>query len=499
MNKRKLESLPQTPGVYKFLDKSRNVLYVGKALNLRNRVKSYFNAELYDRPRIKLMIPKISDIQIIETNNDIESLVLESVLIKKLQPKFNSEKKDDKAYSWIYISTKDEFPVIKIVRSISEKELKNGKLFGPYPSTIATKRVFTYLRRIYPFCTCKKGEKKECFYFHLKLCPGPYQGHISKKNYRKNINEIIKFLSGRKRGQIVEMQNIMKKYSKSKQYEKAAQMRDKIRDLTYLGENTDFSIDDNEISYIERRKKVLKQNFIDLKMELGIKQLKRIECYDISNIQGKDAYGSMVVAEDGEIRRGEYRVFRIERMSKPDDPAMLKQVLQRRFDLKNKKKYATSPDLILIDGGKSQLSVVKNCIPNGITLLGISKGKRLKKRKMKLLDEYWITFKNRIEQIDIQNKSVLIDLRDEAHRFALMYHRKARIRKCKMSELDGIDGVGVKRRGILIKQFKTIEGIKKASLDELSMALKNKKVSEQIYRHFNHHLPHSFLEVSSES
>jgi excinuclease ABC subunit C len=483
MNKSKLDTLPTTPGVYKFLDKNGEILYIGKALNLRARVKSYFSSDLYDRPRVKQMIPFIGDVEIIETNNEIESLVLESALIKQYKPFYNSDKKDDKSYAWIYISTKDKFPTVKIIRKITGKELKRGRLFGPYPSSSATKRIFTYLRKIYPFCTCKRANSKECLYFHLGLCPGPHQGHITEEEYRKNINEIIKFLSGRKRGQIKEMESVMKEYSATKQYEKAAELRDKIEDLKYLGEKIDFEANETEQSYKKRRKIVLKQNFLDLKNELGLKNLSRIECYDISNIQGKEAYGSMVVAQDGEIKRSEYRVFRIKDIDTPNDPAMLKHVILRRFNQLNQNKYSRSPDIVLIDGGKSQLSVLRKYVPNEIHLLGISKGKRLKRKGSRLLDEFWFFSKDGIKRVDIMNKEVLIDLRDEAHRFAILHHRKARIRKGRESELSKIEGVGEKRRKLLIKQLGSIDRIKRATVKELNKIIKNRKVSEKIYNY----------------
>ena len=203
MKLNEIDGLPITSGVYKFLNSKSTILYIGKANNLRNRVRSYFNNELYDRPFVKQMIPQINSIEIVRTNNEIESLVLESALIKKFSPKYNSDLKDDKSYVWIYITTKDDFPTVKIVRKISDEELKRGEIFGPYPKGSTVKRVFTYLRKLYPFCTCSRKSSKECLYFHLGMCPGPYQGHISKRDYRKNINEIIKFLRGRKFGQIL--------------------------------------------------------------------------------------------------------------------------------------------------------------------------------------------------------------------------------------------------------------------------------------------------------
>jgi excinuclease ABC subunit C len=493
--KQKLDILPQSPGVYKFLDKDGQILYIGKATNLRSRVKSYFSSDLYDRPRVKQMIPLISDVQIIETDNEIESLVLESVLIKEHKPFYNSDKKDDKSYVWIYISTKEKFPTVKIVRKINNKEFKKGQLFGPYPSSAATRRIFTYLRKIYPFCTCKKESSKECLYFHLGLCPGPHQGHITEKDYRKNINEIIKFLKGRKRGQINKMEKKMYQYSKEKNFEKAAKLRDRINDLKYLGEKIDLSPDDTESSYKERRKKVLKEEFEDLRSELGLKKLQRIECYDISNIQGQKAYGSMVVAVNGEIKRDQYRIFKIDDIKKANDPAMLKRVLERRFDIKNKGKYPSDPDIVLIDGGKSQLSVLlplrNNTIPKDTHLLGISKGKRLRRKGTRQIDEFWFVINSNnkneekeIKRVDIVNNSILVDLRDEAHRFAILHHRKARRRSAKKSELDQIPGVGEKRRRALLKHFKGVGDIKKATKEEINKVVSNKTVSENIYQYF---------------
>ncbi len=486
----KLEYLPQKTGVYKFYDKNGNIIYIGKALNLKNRVLSYFNSSLNGRPYVKKMIPLISEVKVVETNNEIESLVLESTLIKKYKPKFNSELKDDKSYAWIYISTKDTFPTVKIVRNINSEDIKRGKLFGPYPNISSAKRVFTYLRKLYPFCTCsqskvKKG--KQCLYLHLGLCPGPYQGLISKEDYRKNINEIINFLKGKKRGHILQLEKQMKEYSLNEEFEKAAQLRDKINDLNYLGESIDFGINDTEESYTQRRKQLLINKFSHLGEELGIVNLYRIECYDISNIQGKEAYGSLVVAEDGEILRNKYRIFRIESINTPDDMHMLKEVISRRFDNKNKAKYDKSPEIVLIDGGIAQLSVLEEFVPKEITLLGITKGRKYKRKGGRLLDEFWKIDREtkKVNKIKITNKEILIDLRDEAHRFAIMHHRKARIRNGMQSEILQIDGVGPKRKKKLLKEFKSVENLSKSSFEEINRVLNNKKISLVVFKHFN--------------
>lgn len=479
---KKLEALPHNPGVYRFLDDTGQILYIGKAVNLYNRVHSYFREDLNDRPWVRQMMPYVKDLQVTEVNNEIEALVLESALIKKYQPKYNSELKDDKSYAWIYISTKDKFPTVKIVRTLNQKEYQNGELFGPYPSGIIVKRIFVYLRKLYPFCNCCKEGSKESLYYHLGLCPGPYQGHISEADYRGNINEIIKFLKGRKHGQIEDLEKKMRNYSREKSYEKAAQLRDRINDLKYLGEKIEFTYFDTEEDYVQRRRRTLKKNFDGLRTELGLEKLNRIECYDISNIQGKEAYGSMVVAQDGEIKRSEYRIFKIKGLNTPNDPAMLKEVLIRRFE---NKEFNTLPDIVLVDGGKSQLGIVHSVIPSDIFVLGISKGKRHKRKGGRLVDEFWGMYGEDTKQLDIQNNSLLIDLRDEAHRFAITHHRKARSREGQKSILENIPGVGVIRRKALMKKFGSIENIKKASYEEIYSIIKNKNTTEEIIKEFN--------------
>jgi excinuclease ABC subunit C len=483
----KLESLPQVPGVYKFLDKEGNILYIGKALNLRTRVNSYFRGDINDRPRIRQMMPKVIDLEIVETNNEVEALVLESALIKKYKPKYNSDLKDDKSYAWIYVSTKDEFPTVKIVRTLTKNEHRNGKLFGPYPSGLAIKRVFTYLRKLYPFCTsCDPTEERPSLYYYLGLCPGPYHGYISKEEYRKNIKEIVKFLNGRKKGQIQSLERRMKSYSKEKQYEKAAELRDRINDLNYLGQDIEYGYHKEPSTYKSKRAISRCLSFEELEMELDIDDLKRIECYDISNMQGKHAYGSMVVAQDGALDRSQYRIFKIRGKDTPDDPAMLREVLQRRLKHiggVDDRSLGSKPDIILIDGGKSQLSVLKKNLPEKIILMGISKGKHLKRAGFRKMDEFWIVRNGGIYRIDIENPALLIDLRDEAHRFAITHYRKKALKEGKKSILESISGVGDKRRKELLKEFKDIKGIRNATVDEIDKVIRNRTVSESIHSH----------------
>lgn len=479
----KLEALPNTVGIYKFLDKEKNVLYVGKALNLKSRVSSYFRGSLIDRPKIQQMIPLIDDIIVQEVNNEIEALILESALVKKLLPPFNSDLRDDKSYAWIYVSTRDEFPTVKIVRSIKKGEFKRGRMFGPYPSGYTIKRVYRYLRRIYPFCICKNKDCKSSLDYHIGLCPGPYANSISKEEYRKNINNIIKFLSGKQSNHIKRLEKEMRMYSKKHEFEKAAQLRDRIKDLRYVGESIEFTYYDDAFSYQSKREKARRASFFSLELELGIKNIKRIECYDISNIQGKNAYGSMVVAQDGELKRSDYRIFKIKGFKSPDDPGMLKEVLTRRFKRVEKgidDSLSSRPDIVLIDGASTQISVVKESIPEGIFLMGISKGKHLKRKGGLKVDEFWLLKKGEILQGNIQNPEILIDLRNEAHRFAISHYRRKSIQESKRSLLDNIPGVGEKRKKELKKRFGSIENMRKASIEEILDVVKSEKVARNI-------------------
>ena len=489
MLKQKLETIPNKPGIYKFMDKKGKILYVGKATNLRNRVSSYFNSSIQDRPWIVTMMPLVKDIQVIETDYDVEALILESSLIKKYKPKYNSDLKDDKSYAWIYISTKDEYPTVRIVRNISKKELRRGKIFGPYPNGSSVKVLFNYLRKLYPFCNCcKASDPRPSIYFDLGLCPGPYHGYISKEKYRENIENIVDFLKGKKKNTIKELEQQMKIYSIEQKYEEAGQLRDKIDDLKYLNSNMRFSYENTGETYLEKRKEALRKSLESISNDLNIPVPERIECYDISNIQGKNAYGSLVVAQEGEIQRNMYRIFKIKEKDTPDDFGMLKEVLERR--LKNIGRNADetlseSPDLVLIDGGKGQLGELKDLIPEDIVLMGISKGKRLKRKGKKQIDEFWLRKDEDIKQVKMKDPNIFINLRDEAHRFAISHHRIARIKEIKRSELEKISGVGEKRRKILIKEFKSVENIKKQNMGNLNKVLKNKKVSEEIYKYFH--------------
>lgn len=479
-----LDLLPSRVGVYKFYDLNAEILYVGKAVNLRARVSSYFREDHYDRPHIIPMISKIVQIEFIETENEIEALVLETALIKKLLPKFNIDQKDDKSYAWIYISMMDELPQVNIIRSINRKRFKNGRVFGPYPSGRAIRQLYKYIRQLHPFCTCT-NPTRPCLYYHMGLCINPKFGEYTHEQYMESINGIIKFLEGNKKRHIFEMEKKMKNYAADQKYESAAELRDKIVDLKHLGNRIRGRKKVDDIEYIENRNKMLSAEVKHIAKELGVESLDRIECYDISNIQGEHSYGSMVVSLDGQRETSQYRAFKIKTVIGPDDYASLHEVLQRRVrhikNNPNDTSLNSRPNMVLIDGGKGQLRSVADVIPEGVFLLGISKGRKYKKQGGRKVDEFWVNRNGVILQIKIKNPRVLINLRDEAHRFALKHHRKARQFTKKKSILDTVKGLGPKGKKKLLIKFGSVESMKKVSVLELNNVINNKGVSDRLY------------------
>lgn len=479
-----LNNIPNSSGVYKFFDKKNNILYIGKALNLKSRISSYFKNNHIDRPHIQSMIKLIKRFEIIETENDIESLILESNLIKKYKPKFNIDLKDDKSFSWIYISSNEDFPRVSIVHSLNKKNYEKGKIFGPYPKASSAKRIWTYIRKVYPFRTCN-SMKGPCLYSHIDLCPAPCINNISVDEYRKNINNIIRFLEGKDKSITKNLKSQMKEYADLNNFEEALVLRDKINDLEYLSNVVDIDNLYSEKDYLFSRVQKIQESIRLIEKVLNLKNINRIECYDISNIQGKFAYGSMSVSKKLNLDNSLYRIFKIKNVfSKPNDIEMLKEVLYRRLKHLNSPLKDSSlserPDLVLLDGGSAHLSSLFNLIPRDIGVLAISKGKGKK-------DEFWILNqeKKKVEKILIPNNYLFTQLRDEAHRFGVKYYRKNIMKYQKKSELDYIEGVGFKRKKSLIKSFGDLEGIKKASLEELNIVLNNESVSKKVFNYFN--------------
>ncbi len=430
----KLQILPKSPGVYKFLDGDRKILYIGKAANLRQRVSSYFKEAHVDRPHIIPMISKIHDIEYVKTVNEVDALILEAALIKKHQPKYNVDLKDDKSFGWIYVSTRERIPQVKIVRSINKKDYKGGRLFGPYPHGMTIRRVYKYIRKIYPFCNCK-NDREELLYNQIGLCPGPNIGEVPLDEYKKHIGKLCDFLNGKVASPIRDLEREMRKQTEIKNYEKASILRDKINDLRYITQKIDIDHLSTERDYKIKRRALLKKSNMELAKELNLEKINRIECYDISNMGGDFSYGSMVVANSGVIDSSDYRAFKIKDVEGADDYASLGEVLQRRLShIKKSDETDTSlsmrPDIILLDGGKGQVNSAAGAVPDDIILMGISKGRKFKRAGGRKRNQYWLRVigedgKKEVQQIILKSDFILVNLRDEAHRFAIKFYRRS--------------------------------------------------------------------------
>jgi excinuclease ABC subunit C len=378
--KEKIKDFPVTPGVYEFIGDNGEILYVGKAKCLKNRVKSYFAKEIGRGPTIDIMVGLAKEIKYIETESEIEAVILEADLIGKLKPKYNIRQKDDKSFLAIQI-TKEEFPRVGLVRfrdiDLSDKSFD---YFGPYPSGELLKKSLRYLRRIFPFRDCS-GTKytkyssfsRTCLYGDLGICDGPCVHPEHKKQYRQSINYLKNFLRGKKREITAKLEAQMVSLSKQRKFEQASIIRDRLRALEHI-KDVAVGLKDDVLS---------PTNII----------FKRIECYDISNISGQFSVGSMVVFENGVPNKGEYRKFRIKDQGTGDtenlegDIGMMAQVLKRRFSNDWQK-----PDLLIIDGGIAHLNMAKRILNErklDISILAIAKGAKEIKMNFTLASRSW--------------------------------------------------------------------------------------------------------------
>ena len=399
--------MPSNSGVYQFFDKTGQLLYIGKAKNLKNRVKSYFvdcEKILTERgPAIFQMVEQIAKLKIIETDSEIEAIFLEAEMINKLKPKYNSRQKDDKSFYLIRID-KSEIPTVELVR-VRNVNLKNRQFyyFGPYSSADLIKRSLRILRKIFPYRNCSKTKfsrqeklKRACLYGDIKLCEAPCSDNKMVLENQKNVNYIRQFLSGKKKNIVREMEKELIKKVKIEDFESAAILRDKIAALSHLHR---FSVG-------------IRDSFFDFQ---NFSRFARIEAYDISNIGGDFAVGGMTVATLGKIDKDEYRKFKIKTVSGANDIAMMIEVLSRRI-----KNDWPLPNLLIIDGGATHLKAVSKLFENkNIPIVAIAKGPDRKK------DEFHFSSPGLAEIIgkNIEIKNLILQLRDESHRFSQSYYR----------------------------------------------------------------------------
>jgi excinuclease ABC subunit C len=450
---KKLKSLPFSPGVYIFYGKDRKILYVGKAGSLKDRVGSYFRtdsnlrmnpnlriANNVNRP-IEMFISEVKDLEIKKTDTVLEAYILEQELIKKFQPKYNVDGKDDKSFCYVIV-TKEEWPRFVILRKTdlnkiynlqftiynqfpisNEKILKNkkrlkaesqklkaSKVYGPYIARHQIETALKILRKIFPYHSKLQKTEKECLDYQIGLCPGPYDGAISKEDYRKNIHAIQMILEGKKKSLVSKMKKEMEGYSEKHEFEKAGEVRNKIFALQHIQDIALISFRNENfqfpISNFQKNSKFKIQN-----------SKFRIEGYDISNISGKYSVGSMVVFDnsEGDIKpnKSQYRKFKIKTIEGANDVGAMEEVLARRF-----RNSWPRPNLIILDGGKGHLNMARKILRNfhlEIPLIAVAKGPKRKK-----LDIYSFGTTPEIP------KNITEQVRDEAHRFAIKYHRKVR-------------------------------------------------------------------------
>lgn len=611
-----IKNLPDKPGVYLMKNSLGEVIYVGKAKVLKNRVKSYFQKSKNHSEKVKVMVKNIAEFEYIVTDSEMEALILECNLIKKYNPKYNILLKDDKFYPFIKITVNDDYPRVFVTRRFAKD---GSKYFGPYTNGSAVYETLDLIYKIFPLRNCKlvikeNGEKvRPCLNYHIKKCLGPCGGHISKEEYGKMINDIIDILSGKETYITKMLKSDMEKAAEELEFEKAASLRDKIlsinaiaekqkifktmegdedfinieqdekdsciqvffsRDGKVIGrehfifENTanegigeiieDFigsfyggtakipktiyvpQIDNfdlmEEYLTIKRGSKVwikvpqkgqkkemlemvknnaritlekfkdkyLKDKEINRISLLELQDLleleecpQRIEAYDISNIQGVDSVGTMIVFEEGRAKNSDYRRFKIKTVKGANDYDSMREILTRRFnhgldeikaiqqrDLKlSAGKFSTFPDLIMMDGGKGQVNVALEVLQSlniDIPVCGLVKDDKHQTRG--------IIYNN--NELIINKGSNLMQLirriQDEVHRFAITYHRSLRDKRTLHSVLDDIPYVGEKRRRALLVKFGSIDNIKKASMQELLETQSiDKKSAESIYNYFN--------------
>ncbi|OGU62151.1 MAG: excinuclease ABC subunit C [Ignavibacteria bacterium RBG_13_36_8] len=597
----KLNALPALPGIYQFLNEKGKVIYIGKAKNLRSRIRSYFQKNV-DSPKTQVMVSKITDLQVIITDSEIEALVLESNLVKKLKPRYNINLKDDKSFPYIRV-TDEPFPQIFPTRDL----VKDGsKYFGPYTDVKNMKASLRMINQLFKIRSCKyditqetiKNKKyKVCLDYHIKKCDGPCEGLISKKEYGDMVNEVIKLLKGKTDDLIDDIKIKMKHASEKMKFEKAAELRDKIEQLQvysakqkvvsddfedrdvisaavegkdvaatilnirigklvgkkqltlnseenedldsvyeaivkfYYGEyvevpheiimETTPSDSESLLEWLntraERRCKFVipqrqsntksllnmcKQNAILQLKEIQIQRMKKegsvpyalsalqrdlrlkslprkIECFDISNLQGSDSVASMVVFVDGKPKKSLYRKYIIKSVEGPDDFASMREVIERRYG-KAKEEKESLPDLIMVDGGKGQLSSAitvlekigfKNC-----QIIGLAKR----------LEEVFLPGNAEAQSIPKTSSSLklLQHVRDEAHRFAITFHRHRRDKRTLTTELLDIKGIGQNAAEKLLKEFESIEKIRKATEDELQNVV-GKAKAKLIFDYYN--------------
>lgn len=599
-----LKKLPSKPGVYLMHDAQDTIIYVGKAINLKNRVRQYFQSSRNKGPKIEKMVTKIHRFEYIVTDSELEALILECNLIKEHRPRYNTMMTDDKSYPFIKVTLGEDYPRVLFSRNMKKDK---SKYYGPYTSAGAVKDSIELVNRIFGLRTCNRslpkdiGKERPCLYYHIHQCAAPCQGYITKDEYKERIKAAMDFLNGNFRKAIQELEEKMQQASENLKFEEAMEYRDLITSIKRIGERQKITGSDGEDKdiiavemdnddavvqiffvrdgkligrdhfflraaagdgksqvlqsfikqfyigtpfiprelilqetiedtalielwltkkrghkvYLRVPKKGTKEKLVELAAQnarmvltqdkerlkreegrtigavkeiallLKLEHLNRIEAFDISNISGFESVGSMIVYEKGKPKRSDYRKFKIKWVKGANDYASMEEVLTRRFQraLDDDDGFTCLPDLIMMDGGRGQVNIALRVLEQlkiKIPVCGMVK------------DDYHRTrglyYNNEELAIDRNSEGfkLITRIQDEAHRFAIEYHRLLRSKGQVHSILDDIPGIGPARRKALMKTYQSIEDIKNATVEELKqIPSMNKKAAEQIYAFFH--------------
>jgi excinuclease ABC subunit C len=490
----KLKNLPAQPGVYFHKDASGEIIYVGKAASLKNRVRQYFHASRRRDPKTDALVAEIYDTDWITVETELDALFVEAEMVRRYMPRYNILLRDDKSSTYVRINYDDPHPAITFTRRPLDDK---AKYFGPYFNGGEVKRALKYLRRVFPYSTHTGVlPKRACLQYHLGLCPGLEEGKTSLPDYRANLRQLMQYLRGERQTVLENMEKDMAKAAKKQEFEKAAELRNKYFALKALSKQIVFS--DKEFLDISKDRGL--QGLTDL---LGLAQVpQRIEGYDISHMQGTDNVASMVVFTNGIPDKAAYRKFKM-RLPGNNDFGHMEEVITRRCAEKNVKEWGL-PDLFLIDGGKGQLaSAIKARDALGINrpMIGLAKREEeivvhLEKSQVKVSkielrkhnaivhesDDFWLILLPKNTDI----VKLLQRVRDESHRFAVSYHSVLKGKRQTVSLLDEIPGVGPATRKKLIKHFGSVRGIQEATKAEIGALIGDAKgqiVSAYLSKH----------------
>lgn len=605
-----LKKLPGKPGVYLMHDEKDAIIYVGKAISLKNRVRQYFQSSRNKGAKIEQMVTHISRFEYIVTDSELEALVLECNLIKEHRPKYNTMLMDDKTYPFIKVTVNEPFPRVMMARRMKKDK---AKYFGPYTSAGAVKDTIELIRKLYHIRSCNRslpkdiGKERPCLNYHIHQCQAPCQGYVSQEEYRKAIDEVVRFLNGNYDPILKELEEKMMAASDNLEFEKAIEYRELLTSVQKIAQKqkiTDTAGDDRDIiamasegedavvqvffirngrligrdhfylkiaendakseilsSFIKqfyagtpyipaelmlseeiedqeiieewltaRRehkvhlripKKGTKEKLVELAQKnaqmvlkndrerlkreegrtigavkelekiLGLKGIVRMEAYDISNTNGFDSVGSMVVYEHGKPKRNDYRKFKIKSVQGPDDYASMNEVLTRRFEhgLREQQEesetggFQAFPNLIMMDGGRGQVNIALEVLEKldlHIPVCGMVKDDNHRTRGL--------YFNNMELPIDRTSECfrLITRIQDEAHRFAITFHRQLRSKGQVHSVLDDIPGVGPARRKDLMRSFENIDAIRNATVEELKdLPSMNEKSAQEVYKFFH--------------